>query len=543
MSCFSQVKVMPDRCRPGFIPRLPANCAKAPQLGQPSAAATGTATRERSRSRVPPIASGGQAIAGRSDAPLVVSSHCSGSRSLGLAAAASVESQMAALAAYEDRVYAVSSRGPRSSLWATWVRFHTQWYGSGPDAPPVLPLTPWAIRAVVAMLIAGNYKSGANYLSRAKDEHMRDHEWTSCLAREQRRANAAARRGQGPAHQSSELPVLRVCELQWSLGPLCPGGPLNFRGYFVIACFFVLREIEASLMLARSVCLDAVTRTVTISLPVSKTDPQALSCTRSWGCTCGGGQSRACPYHAAADQHALLLDRFGDTAGNLPAVCPFFPTAEGQAVDKTAVVESVEYVAAKLGLSLRSADGRHAFGGHVFRISGSRHLAAVGIDIKTIMLLARWQSDVVLRYVQDAPLSCLTAAYNNLSDSSRAYHQGFVAHRIPALLEGVGGDDIAARALELAECALKEATELKLMVERCEVEMRDLRNGALPTYVAGYNGTGPLHVCANSYILHPPSQWRTRCGWRYADADFKRLCSADRAESALCAKCFRTCHE
>ena len=76
-----------------------------------------------------------------------------------------------------------------------WQRRHLHWFGEGSEAQPILPLTPYSLKAVAAMLIAGGFRSCANYVSRAKDEHTRDLEWTSMLAREQRRANMAAKRG------------------------------------------------------------------------------------------------------------------------------------------------------------------------------------------------------------------------------------------------------------------------------------------------------------------------------------------------------------
>ena len=45
------------------------------------------------------------------------------------------------------------------------------------------------------------------------------------------------------------------------------------------------------------------------------------------------------------------------------------------------------------------------------RVTGARTLAALGVDLVRIQLMARWSSDVVLRYVAEAPLATMTAAY------------------------------------------------------------------------------------------------------------------------------------
>ena len=55
--------------------------------------------------------------------------------------------------------------------------------------------------------------------------------------------------------------------------------------------------------------------------------------------------------------------------------------------------------------------GRCTVGEHVWRVSGSRHLAALDVPTPIIMRLARWGSDVILRYIADAPLSALTRVY------------------------------------------------------------------------------------------------------------------------------------
>ena len=286
-----------------------------------------------------------------------------GSRNAGLAAAVDEPSREAALNLYESRVHATTAIGPRASLWETWSIFHRRWFGSGPDAPPILPLTPESIQAVMAMFITGGDRSAANYLSRAKDEHTKFYEWTSPLAREQRRANAAARRGLGPARQSAMLPLDSICRLTLGTQPASSGRPVGFQEYCIVASMFLLREIEASLMLASSVAIDTHKQIVTIHLPVSKTDPRALACFRAWGCICDGQGCAPCAYHAAVRQHDRLLKLFG-VEGVLPAELPFFPTGDGSVADKQAVVDSVEQVAVMLGLPLRGADGRPAFGGH-----------------------------------------------------------------------------------------------------------------------------------------------------------------------------------
>ena len=75
-----------------------------------------------------------------------------------------------------------------------------------------------------------------------------------------------------------------------------------------------------------------------------------------------------------------------------------------------------------LHLPLVSDDGVSLYTGHTFRVSGAQRLAAMGIPEITLKLLARWASDVVLRYAREAPLVNLTKAYTqgfaNVDESS-----------------------------------------------------------------------------------------------------------------------------
>ena len=55
--------------------------------------------------------------------------------------------------------------------------------------------------------------------------------------------------------------------------------------------------------------------------------------------------------------------------------------------------------------------GRFTAREHVWRVPGSRMLAAAGIPIQKIMLVARWGSDVVHRYIADSPLYNIAAEF------------------------------------------------------------------------------------------------------------------------------------
>ncbi len=80
-------------------------------------------------------------------------------------------------------------------------------------------------------------------------------------------------------------------------------------------------------------------------------------------------------------------------------------------MEKRHVVSTIERIAELLGEPLADTQGVRGFGGHSLRVTGVRTLAGLGIDLRLIQLMARWSSEVVLRYVADAPLAKMSEAY------------------------------------------------------------------------------------------------------------------------------------
>ena len=340
--------------------------------------------------------------------------------------AARPENRAAALAELRADQFAPSGRGPRRARWNTWVKLHMAWI----PEEPVLPLSVDSIEVVMASLKRGKYRSADDYMSTAKDMHLRLYDWSSRLARQQRASVRSALRGLGPAHQCAEIPLLTFVKAASAIEDRLL--LVGFVNGSIIAYFFVLREIELSTMVASSVTFDHTAMEVSILLPATKVDPMALSCTRTWGCVCDGtGRhwGQPCPYHAAASQLELLTATFGD---DVTADCfPFLPTVHGDTAKKEQVVDAVQEVATQAGLPLVGPDGRLQFTGHIFRISGPRHLARAGVQVSPIALLARWSSDVVLRYLQDTPLAGITADYRKKARVAKCSGAPLAGSKLP----------------------------------------------------------------------------------------------------------------
>ena len=157
------------------------------------------------------------------------------------------------------------------------------------------------------------------------------------------------------------------------------------------------------------------TCTEQLRLPASKTDTQALGCNRAWSCVCVNPDAydctTPCPYHAAVCLRLELARRFCDRDGQLPPDLLLFPNDQGAWCDRDSFVRTIIQMAEDTAVDLYDDMGRFTAGEHVWRVSGSRMLARASITLPQIMLMARWGSDIILRYVSDAPLANISREY------------------------------------------------------------------------------------------------------------------------------------
>jgi hypothetical protein len=221
--------------------------------------------------------------------------------------------------------------------------------------------------------------------------------------------------------------------------PLVLGGPCCPMQWAILCCFHVLRGAESACALASSIHLDRTNSTECFSLPVSKTDPQAIGCKRTWGCVCPPAVAEArtaCPFHAASALLDHHLNHFA-TAGVLPADFPLFPGRDGGWCSRNGFLGTIAELARRLDACTTDALGRSTVGEHTWRVSGSRHLASLDVPLPIICLLARWGKDTIMRYVQDAPLSALTRLYLDRVAAADGATRGLIAATVscaPAVL-------------------------------------------------------------------------------------------------------------
>jgi len=301
---------------------------------------------------------------------------------------------------------------------------------------------------------------------------------------------------------------------------------------------------------------------VTFELPFSKTDPCAISCTRSWVCVCDEQTARLessmrCPYHVSLAHDESMRQYFGLGPGDAwPDSLPLFPTAEGSTVFKEAVVLTIEEIARRLALPVLGNAGDRLFGGRSFRVSGAKLLAAEGLPVEKIQSLARWSSNIVLRYIGEAHLADLAKNCRRLQREKL---------RDVRFLEGTDFDEPRLHdngpSLQLDQLVKEQADALADLTARVGAIEEDaasasdkategddlrIRLGAIagrisaieaPRFVMNIRSS-MVHVVSGSTAL-PSTTWRTKCGWSFGDSrGFKLLHDASRVQpGAVCTKC------
>jgi hypothetical protein len=248
---------------------------------------------------------------------------------------------------------AASGRNARISLIKTWTDFHlTARQVHGPIVPAEpLPLTPIGLEYAASFFKAGGYRSYPNYLSAMRIMHIEHgHDWTAQLDIMARWTTRSVLRSIGPARQSQAFNLAEVVKLQRPQDPLVTDGPKWPLEAVLLGSVFLLREAELAAAKANHLTFDDRAMEVTWSLASSKSDPQALGTSRTWGCLCGI-PTLPCPFHLAKELLSKSMLWAEDEGCTLAETfdLPFFPTAQKGVATKAKYVETFEKVASLTG--------------------------------------------------------------------------------------------------------------------------------------------------------------------------------------------------
>ena len=230
-----------------------------------------------------------------------------------------------------------------------------------------------------------------------------------------------------------------------------------------------------------------------------------------------------CPYHATEDQIELLGNIFGCP---VDPQLPLFPDRAGLTVSKAAVVKTIEATIEAMGLPLKNDMGGNLYGGHSFRVTGARRLAALGVEVAKIMILARWSSEAVFRYIKDAPLTNLPAEVAALEEQEDLRNKiGVLSGELASMQGRIAENEDRARA--------DLAAAIAALTEKCAPAAQKM-------VVAKLSGRKrKVHHAAACEAEANPSEWRTLCGLAFAGWRFTRHASVESfPPDSICKNCF-----
>ena len=395
------------------------------------------------------------------------------------------------LKAFREDVWARSNSHPHNSRVKTWEAIARAWL------LPAWPLTPELVERVGASLKAGGYKSAKLYFSAARREHVVRHgEIPIEVELSMKDAIRSIERGLGPSKLKDSFDLTLLRQL-WHH----PDFEKFEDDYIMVlsGSWFLMRELELANARASHVRFEHSSSdhpVVHWSLPMSKTDTKGEMIERSHACSCSQEVEPLCIVHALRRRMAkieLMTDR-----------TPLFPDSHGRTRTKADTIKSIRNLIQLTGTETTrtgpTGKPMERFGGHALRVAGAQFLAAHGVDTNTILLIGRWSSHAVQRYIQEASLLKPCRPLGSWDDS----------HARPSL---VRDGDLADLHKKLESLAAKVAAM-----------------NVPPKYV----------VIRKTHLPDPrehgavPAEWRTKCGRPYGLTRFRRSDQLDQP----CRQCF-----
>ena len=358
---------------------------------------------------------------------------------------------------------------------------------------PPFPLTGIVICRVAASLKAAKLTSADKYLNELRLMHIeRGYDVPAWMARLFDQAKTSVNRAKGPPKKAPEL-ELKNC-INRDVEGCGANDVLHPWASYVTANAWLLREIElAHVTLGDVSSLKRNGKTwVQLQLPVSKNDSHGTGCARALphaGCSSGPFSDDPCPACAVLEQELRVLELFGDDlCDDEVNRLPLFPTRGCKVATKFLMTDA-------WGKLAPPAAPRPT--GHTARRSGSKKLARAGWCWPSIRFHGRWQSMVVLDYLESAIAE---------SELGQAFEGG--ANATTAL---------DARIARL-ETLLKSFAKVKQNEEISLETLRNVANEAADRVrseaefdTVNFSG-GRTHRLASYATSKPSVAWRTKCG-------------------------------
>jgi len=477
-----------------------------------------------------------------------------GSVKTALALLATDESKLQALQEVDKRRFANTTRKSKDSIWSTWEAMAKDvWQEQS------LPLTEELVRKQAAAFYAGGYRSAAQYFARAKEEHLKVFKKPVSVSvlKAIKDYTRSTERGIGPSKLKDSIPFEDIVGQLVEVPPLqLPRDPemcIWPAGMVCLGTWWLTRGIELAFAEVAHVTVNENNKTVAWMLPASKRDPKALGETRTQACVCIKVPSKAelCPFCIMVENINFVKANFGgDELGSAGlARMPLFPNSYGKHLSKAGTAATIRCVIAEAGHPVTKVDAegnlRQRFGEHALRVIGAQFLARFGMDVYLIKLFARWGSDAVLRYIQDAQLAdgTGTAARALAAVAEQEVHaikdivrdpyvprQEMRDEILTVLSSRQAAENIEAVVDQLVRDRLKElkqaSTAVVGTVKKVEADQLVVN---LPTKKA--------HKVLVYDPEKAPETWQAFCGWMFGRAKYK-LVTAVPKRCTQCKDCF-----
>jgi hypothetical protein len=404
------------------------------------------------------------------------------------------------------------------------------------------PLTRPKLLVVFGAMKMAGYRA-APYLEFARRTHKRkSYLWTQDLQVLCEDLRRAVNRGQGPATKAALFEVESIVNALEVQGPIVPNGPRWPGRMAAIAAWFLLREIEVSLLTVERVSFPA-SGVARLDLGPTKSDPTGRGKGRAQSCTCnlGAEAAKLCPFHLLLRQVQLRKEE----GASLDDV--LFPTLEGTAADKNRVVASWAAV-------LRAIDG--VITGHSPRRTGAQLFTEKGIPPWETEWFGRWGSSAVRGYVEDARARSqegadiarkvfLAAPSLANTDSKAPVFLNATSPYNPSLcdvqaelIKFCGSITGTKEDMFAAVRAQFEAVKGDIILEAiCAFEEKGHE-----AILVGNLISGKVHAVGSRTLCAAPRMWETLCGWRFGLLDgrsARRNVAVPNDRRMICVKCWR----
>lgn len=467
-----------------------------------------------------------------------------GSRQLALQATASEQSKQDALNELDRDILAASSKGGAASRWKTWSTFAREW------GLPNLPLTLEVTRKVFASLKKGRYRHPQKYFAHARFRHVMTYqaEPSPDVLMAAKSFMRSVTRGMGPSALKDSFDVVVLADVAPEMViqeagddvALCPLSML------VMGCWFMTRGIEAAAARAWHMELDNINEVVAWMLPSTKTDSSALGVRREHGCFCRESRMfyrekqlrNLCPYHCMVRYFELMRVTFGDDFNEPSKDFPLFPTKAGMPLSKAMTIMAIRSVleAGNIELKRKMVDGSEwqRFHEHVLRVAGAQWLAACGIEVVRIQLLARWGSMAILRYIQEAPLLRQRSIASEVAgETLKDIHAKVARIRLEHA-------DPETRVKTIQEETKERHGDIKEWFNIINQRLDQVDKKLEPEFMQ--SKLGKIHRILRADVREETSEWASWCGWRLGHTVHRRFSHAQVTAAmqpcSTCEKCF-----